>query len=229
MKNYVIIGGSSGIGKALTEKLSFTNKVFATFHQHEVLSSQNRSFHFLNVLEAKPAFDFFPEVIDGLVYCPGSILLKPIHRLTTTDFANDYALNVIGAVKTIQAALPYMKLSTSASIVLFSTFAVQTGMPFHSMVASSKGAVEGLCRALAAELAPHVRVNCIAPSLTATPLSQTLINTEEKLNVLNQRHPLKRIGTAEDIASLASFLLSEESSWMTGQVLHLDGGMSSIK
>lgn len=229
MKNYVIIGGSSGIGKELAFRLSGSNQVFATYHQREVSSSQHLSYHFLNVMEEKPSFDFLPEVIDGLVYCPGSIVLKPFHRLTATDYTNDYALNVIGAVKTIQAALPRLKLSTEASIVLFSTVAVQSGMPFHSLVASSKGAVEGLCRSLAAELAPTIRVNCIAPSLTATPLAATLINTEEKLNASNQRHPLKRIGTTHDLASMASFLLSQESSWMTGQILHLDGGMSSIK
>ena len=138
-------------------------------------------------------------------------------------------MQTIGAIKTIQAVLPKLKDLGNASIVLFSTLAVQTGLNFHSMVASSKGAIEGLCRALAAEFAPSIRVNCIAPSLTDTPLAASLLNTEEKKLANAQRHPLKRVGSAEDISNLACFLLSEKSSWMTGQILHLDGGMSALK
>ena len=144
-------------------------------------------------------------------------------------FIGDFQLHLVGAVKTIQACLPNLKNSPHAAIVLFSTVAVQTGFNFHSMVASSKGAVEGLTKALAAELAPKIRVNCIAPSITDTPLSAALLNTAEKKEANAQRHPLKKIGKPEDLANLASFLLSEKSSWITGQVLHADGGMSSLK
>ena len=125
--------------------------------------------------------------------------------------------------------LPRLKKSGNASIVLFSTVAVQSGLPFHTQVAASKGALEGLTKALAAELAPTIRVNCIAPSLTDTPLAASLLNTEQKKEAIALRHPLKRIGTAGDIANMASFLLSPKASWITGQILHVDGGMSSLK
>ena len=136
---------------------------------------------------------------------------------------------MVGAVKVIQACLPKLKNASNSSIVLFSTIAVQMGFNFHSLVASSKGAVEGITKALAAEFAPKIRVNCIAPSITDTPLAASLLNTEEKKEANAQRHPLKKIGKAEDLANLAEFLLSEKSSWITGQILHADGGMSSLK
>ena len=183
----------------------------------------------LNVLDENPDFSFLPDVIDGLVYCPGAVNLKPFARIKPEDFVADYQLQLIGAVKVIQACLPKLKNSPQASIILFSTVAVQTGFNFHSLVASSKGAVEGLTKALAAEFAPKIRVNCIAPSITDTPLAATLLNTAEKKEANAQRHPLKKIGNPEDLANLAAFLLSEKSSWITGQVLHADGGMSSLK
>ena len=168
-------------------------------------------------------------MIDGLAYCVGSIQLKPFHRFTEEDFIRDYELQVLGAVKVIQEILPKLKQSSSPSIVLFSTVAVQTGFTFHSLVSASKGAIEGLTKALAAELSPKIRVNCIAPSITQTPLAGTLLNTEEKITANGQRHPLGRIGQPNDIAELAAFLLSEKSSWITGQIMHIDGGISTIK
>ncbi|MEP6597760.1 MAG: SDR family oxidoreductase, partial [Ginsengibacter sp.] len=117
----------------------------------------------------------------------------------------------------------------NASIVLFSTVAVQTGLPFHAQVAASKGALEGLTKALAAEFAPKIRVNCIAPSLTDTPLASSLLNTGQKAEANAQRHPLKRIGTTADIANLAEFILSDKASWITGQIIHVDGGISTLK
>jgi NAD(P)-dependent dehydrogenase (short-subunit alcohol dehydrogenase family) len=141
----------------------------------------------------------------------------------------DYKLQVLGAIKSIQAVFPRLKKSTSASIVLFSTVAVQSGFHYHSLVSTSKGAIEGLTRTLAAELAPSIRVNCIAPSLTDTPLSGNLLNLPEKREAHALRHPLKRTGTAEDIANLAEFLLTATSSWITGQILHVDEGISSLK
>jgi NAD(P)-dependent dehydrogenase (short-subunit alcohol dehydrogenase family) len=163
------------------------------------------------------------------VYCPGSVVLKPFARIKAEDFAADYQLQVIGAVKILQTCMPKMKNAGNASVVLFSTVAVQTGFNFHSLVASSKGAVEGLTRALAAELAPRIRINCIAPSITDTPLASALLSSQEKREANAQRHPLKKIGRPEDLANLAAFLLSEKSSWITGQILHADGGMSSLK
>ena len=164
MKTYCVIGGSSGIGKALCEKLSANHRVYATYHQHEMASLPSCIYAPLNVLDEHPDFSFLPDILDGIVYCPGTILLKPFNRVTQADLLHDYRVNVIGAIQCIQAALPNLKRADHASIVLFSTVAVQLGMPFHSLVSSSKGAVEGLCKALAAELAPSIRVNCIAPS-----------------------------------------------------------------
>ena len=142
---------------------------------------------------------------------------------------NDYSLQVLGAVKTIQGVVSKLKSTENASIVLFSTVAVQTGLPFHSQVSASKGAIEGLTKALAAEYAPKIRVNCIAPSLTDTPLAASLVNNEQKREANAQRHPLKRIGKAEDLAHMAAFLLSDKASWISGQILHVDGGYSTLK
>jgi NAD(P)-dependent dehydrogenase (short-subunit alcohol dehydrogenase family) len=231
MQNQVIIGASSGIGRALAQVLvNEGHRVYGTFNK----TTENRpegltGYTHLNVLDENPDFSFLPENIDGLVYCPGAVNLKPFARIKPEDFISDYQLQLVGAVKVVQACLPKLKNSSQASVVLFSTVAVQTGFNFHSLVASSKGAVEGLTKALAAEFAPKIRVNCIAPSITNTPLAGTLLNTDEKKDANAQRHPLKKIGQPEDLANLAAFLLSEKSSWITGQVLHADGGMSSLK
>jgi NAD(P)-dependent dehydrogenase (short-subunit alcohol dehydrogenase family) len=174
-------------------------------------------------------FTFIPDVLHGLVYCPGSIQLKPMTAFREQDFIMDYRLNVIGALRILQKALPALKKSGSASVVLFSTVAVKTGMPFHSLVASSKGAIEGLTRSLGAEWAPNIRVNAIAPSLTDTPLAAGLLNVDTKRQAMAERHPLKRIGTAKEIAGIAEFLLSEDATWMSAQVIHTDGGMGNIK
>ncbi len=230
-KNYVIIGGSSGIGKRLATMLSTDNRVFATYYKNQLTDNEdsNLTYHFCNVLDDKPAFDYLPETIDGIVYCPGSINLKPFARIPINDFTDDYQLNVAGAIKIIQLLLPKLKAARKASLILFSTVAVQQGFTFHSIVASSKGAIEGLTRALAAEFAPSIRVNCIAPSITDTPLSSSLLNNDAKKEANANRHPLKRIGNTDDIANMAAFLLSDKSSWITGQILAVDGGMSSIK
>ena len=231
MKNYLIIGGSSGIGNELAIQLSQSgNQVFATFNKSEPKNENAHiQFHQLNVLEETLSLDFLPDELAGLVYCPGSINLKPFERIKPADFETDYKLQVIGAIKIIQSVLSRLKKSENASIVLFSTVAVQTGLPYHTQVSASKGALEGLTKALAAELAPLIRVNCIAPSLTDTPLAASLLNTEQKKEANALRHPLKRIGTTEDIANMAAFLLSQKASWITGQILHVDGGMSSLK
>jgi NAD(P)-dependent dehydrogenase (short-subunit alcohol dehydrogenase family) len=231
MKNILIIGGSSGIGLQLAKQLAASNNnVTATFNKTEVEDQINGvSFHHLDVFGNDLDFSFLPNVIDGFVYCPGSISLKPFGRIKPEDFQNDYNLNVIGAVKTLQAALPKLKNSEKPAIVFFSTVAVQLGLNFHSQVAASKGAIEGLTKALAAEMSPKIRVNCIAPSLTDTPLSAVLLSSDEKREANAQRHPLKKVGTASDLANIAAFLLSEKSSWITGQIIHVDGGMSTLK
>lgn len=170
-----------------------------------------------------------PEIIDGLVYCPGTINLKPFHRLKSDDFLTDWQVNFLGAVNIIQSLLPNLKKAENPVIILFSTVAVTTGMPFHSSIAAAKGAIEGFTRSLAAELAPQIRVNCIAPSLTQTSLAEKLLNTTEKMDGASKRHPLQRFGQTADIAEMACFLLSDKAGWITGQVLHVDGGMSTLK
>jgi NAD(P)-dependent dehydrogenase (short-subunit alcohol dehydrogenase family) len=231
MKTYLIIGASSGIGLQLANTLATEgNSVIGTYNSHPIENiNSNITYHHLNVLDAVLNLSFVPETIDGLVYCPGSINLKPFGRIKAEDFTNDFNLQVGGFIKVLQAVQPNLKKSEHASIVVFSTVAVQTGMPFHTQVSTSKGAIEGLTKALAAEFAPSIRVNCIAPSLTETPLAAQLLNTDEKKAAIALRHPLKKIGTSNDIANMASFLLSEKASWITGQIMHVDGGMGSIK
>ena len=229
--NYLIIGGSSGIGKAIVETLRQQgHRVFASYHQHPVSSESDQVSYF--PLDATQRAEWpadLPDQLDGLVYCPGTINLKPFHRIEPEAFTADFDLQVSGAVRIIQDMLPRLKSGNGASVVLFSTVAVQSGYSFHSQVAASKGAIEGLTRALAAELAPSIRVNAIAPSLTDTPLAAKLLSTEEKREANAQRHPLKKIGSPQNIADMAAFLLTDKSAWITGQIMHVDGGMSAVK
>jgi len=231
MKNYLVVGAGSGIGLALTKLLSEKgHKVYAMTSQPEKLDQlQNIELVQADFLSADWKGDDLPESLDGLVYCPGTINLKPIRGLKMDDFRHDFEVNVIGAVKVIQAALKALKKGGHASIVLFSTVAVAQGMPFHASIAAAKGAVEGLAKSLAAELAPTIRVNAIAPSLTETPLASRLLSSPEKMEASANRHPLKRIGQAGDIAHMAAFLLSDQTSWITGQVIGVDGGMAALK
>ena len=230
MKNYLVIGASSGIGEKVAKILNDAGEhVDGTYNKTQMENDlPNLHFHFLDVLGEEMNLGFVPEQLDGLVYCPGTINLRPFARIKPDEFTSDFELQVGGAVKVIQAVLPNLKQTEQASVVLFSTVAVQKGFSFHSQVSTSKGAIEGLTRALAAELAPKIRVNCIAPSLTDTPLSARLLNTDDKIKANADRHPLRRIGTPQDIAEMAVFLLSEKSGWMTGQVIHVDGGLSTL-
>jgi NAD(P)-dependent dehydrogenase (short-subunit alcohol dehydrogenase family) len=230
MRNYLIIGGTSGIGKALVKTLQKEGNITATFNQTQPEENLNNiNFIHLDVLEDSLDLDNLPEEIHGFAYCPGSINLKPFHRFSEEDFLNDFKLQVLGATKIIREILPKLKLSGTSSIVLFSTVAVQNGFNFHSQVAMSKGAIEGLTKSLAAEFAPKIRVNAIAPSLTDTPLAGKILSTPEKKAAQAEYNPLKKIGSAEDIAEIAAFLLSKKSSWITGQIIHVDGGFSTLK
>jgi NAD(P)-dependent dehydrogenase (short-subunit alcohol dehydrogenase family) len=230
MSRIVIVGGSYGIGLEIVKQLSLgENEVIVLSRTNEFLSSIKNVTHFnfdINNMETFPAIN---GVVDGLVYCPGSINLKPFPRYTVADFSNDLYINATSGALVMQKLLPNLKESLKASVVFFSTVAVQIGMPFHSSIAMAKGAVEGLAKSLAAEYAPKIRVNCVAPSITETPLSEKLVNTNEKKEVAGNRHPLKRIGTTEDIANTVTFLLSNQSSWITGQLFHVDGGLSTLK
>jgi len=231
MKNYLIIGASSGIGKALALQLAQANHtVTATYNTHlPEAETAGVQWHQLDILQDNPDLSFIQTPIDGLVYCPGSINLKPFNRLNPADFLNDWQINFLGAVKVIQAVLPLLKQAGNASIVLFSTVAVGTGMPFHASISAAKAAVEALAKSLAAELAPAIRVNCIAPSLTNTALAEKLLSTPEKTDASAKRHPLQRIGQPAEMAALAAFLLSADAAFITGQVIHADGGLSAVK
>ena len=230
MRNYVIIGGSSGIGLELVSMLEKENaNVIATYNKNIVQDRQNVKYFKFDVKTDVLNIEDFPEEIHGLAYCPGSINLKPFHRFKDEDFIDDFKLQVLGATKIIQLLLPKIKKSQDSSILLFSTIAVQFGFNFHSQVAISKGAIEGLTRSLAAELSPTIRVNAIAPSLTKTNLANRFLNTEEKIDLQSKKHPLKKLGEVKDIAEAATYLLTPKSSWVTGQILHVDGGYSTIK
>lgn len=229
MKNILIIGGSTGIGFALTKQLSQDNQVFATYAKHETASSENINFHYLNVLDEHLDLSFLPETLDGLVYCPGAINLKPFARLKTDDFLQDYQLQVLGAIKVIQQVVSKLKQSPNASIVLFSTVAVQTGFNFHTLVSTSKGAIEGLTKALAAEYAPKIRINCIAPSITDTPLAGNILNTPEKKRSQCAATSFEKSWRSGRHCQFSSIFISEKSNWITGQIFHIDGGISSLR
>ncbi|MEO5944974.1 MAG: SDR family oxidoreductase [Ferruginibacter sp.] len=232
MKNILIVGAGKGIGLKTAQLLAAENKLFTISRNRTAeLETLNTTFYQLDAAnEELDSLNDLPENIHGLVYCPGSINLKPFNRLTRKDFQDDFNQNVLGAVAVIQKVLPNLKKAGGASIVLFSTVAAKLGMPFHASIATSKAAIEGLAKSLAAELAASkIRVNVIAPSLTDTPLAGFLLSTEEKKEASNKRHPLQRIGTPEEMASLVSFLLNDQSSWITGQVIGVDGGMGSLK
>lgn len=229
-KNYLIVGGSSGIGFELTKQLSIAgNQVTVLSRTEGELSTLQNVNHIAYDVTGNDVPDISMEAIDGFVYCPGTINLKPFHGLKLHDFQYDFDVNVKGAIKTLQSVIKPLKKAESPAIVFFSTVAVQQGMAFHSSVAASKGAIEGLTRSLAAELAPSIRVNCIAPSLTDTPLASKFLASEEKRHASAKRHALNRIGTAQEIAKTASYLLSDNAGWITGQVIGVDGGMSAIK
>lgn len=227
-KNTLIIGASSGIGAAIFQKLqSGENRVFTA---GRTIQKSAGHVHFDAETDPFVIPESWPDTFHGFVYCPGTINLKPINRLTRADFLLDYQINVLGFVTVLQTMLPRIKKANGSSVVVFSTVAAQVGLGFHASIAAAKGGLQSLALSLAAELASsHIRVNTIAPSLTDTPLAAHLLNTPEKIEASSKRHPLQRIGNVNDIASMAAYLLSNDASWITGQTLTIDGGMSRLK
>lgn len=225
--NYLIIGSSSVIANHLQKNLLSSSQEIWSLSRSDVNPDATHHLTWPSVKDELPN-DFLPDELHGLVYFPGTISLKPFHRTSQDDFMKDLEINFLGAVKTLQWALPSLKKG-NASVVLLSTVAASIGMSFHSSIASSKGALEGLAKSLAAEWAPSIRVNVVAPSLTDTPLASGFLSTEDKRQAAMKRHPLNKFGTPDDISNAVKFLLSPESSWMTGQTLHVDGGLSSVK
>lgn len=224
-KNIVLVGGSSGIGLKLAELLKEQ-------HSLTIISRTDPELTGVTHHTADITSDELPELddpIDGLVYLPGSINLKPFKMLREDNFRDDFEINLLGAVKAIKKYEQNLKDSGNASVVMFSTVAVQQGLSFHASISAAKGAVEGFIRSMAAEYAPDIRFNAIAPSIVDTPLAKNLLRNDKQKKRSEERHPMKRIGEPKDIAAAAKFLLSDESSWMTGQIIHIDGGLSSIK
>ena len=229
MKNYLVIGASNGIGKAVAAKLAQEAKVYGTYFLHQPETGmENVTFQKFDVLNDTYDILDVPDTLDGIVYCPGSINLKPFNRFSEKDILEDMRLQVTGGLSAVQQNIKALKNASNASVVFISTVAVQKGFAYHTQVSISKGAVEGMTKALAAELAPHVRVNCVAPSLTDTQLAGRMLSTEEKKETHGKLHPMGRVGEPEDIANTIAFLLSDQSSWTTGQVLHVDGGRSTL-
>ena len=227
MSTYIVIGGSKGIGNAIIESLLASgNDVVNISRTKPEQQHDNLTHHTVDVLK-----DNLPEIdaADGLVYCPGSINLKPIARLSIEDFKNDFDINVLGAVKAVQKYLPVLKNGNQPAILLFSTVAAKLGMPFHASVAASKSAVEGLTKSLGAELAPTIRVNAIAPTVTNTDLASKLLRNERMIENMNERHPLKKYLEPKEVADMATFLLSEKAASLSGQIFEMDCGIVSFK
>jgi len=226
MKNILIIGGSKGIGNAVLQQQLEQNKVFNISRTEPDFSHTNLTHFSLNVLQ-----DELPDIenIDTLIYCPGSINLKPISGLSVDDFRNDFEINVIGAVKVIQKYLPVLKKGNQPSIVLFSTVAVKLGMPFHASIATAKAGVEGLVKSLGAELAPTIRVNAIAPTITETSLSASILRNDRMKENMIERHPMKSYLKPDEVANMVDFLISEKANSISGQIFEMDYGLVSFK
>ncbi|NNE03762.1 MAG: SDR family oxidoreductase [Arenibacter sp.] len=225
-KNILLIGGSHGIGLEIVQSLKDSHSIYVASRSNEHIASLPVQHIPFDVTTDELDLALLPEEIHGFVYCPGSINLKPLKMMGLDAFKEDMELNFFSLVKVVKTIMP--RMAQDSSMVFFSTVAVSVGMPFHTSVAAAKGAIEGFAKALAAENTPKVRVNVIAPSLVDTPLASRLLSNDKKKEFMAKRHPLKRVGEAKDIAKMAEFLLNENSSWMTGQILGVDGGMSTL-
>ncbi|RZK68127.1 MAG: SDR family oxidoreductase [Pedobacter sp.] len=231
-KNILVVGGSSGIGLSLIKLLEEEgSNIYAISRSPAEDWPAGVKYLKGDVTEIIEGVEtFLPEKLHGLVYSVGSITLKPFGRLNDADFISDFNLNVLGSARIIKQAMRSLKNASGSSIVLISSVAAKTGMPYHASIAAAKGAVEGMAVTLAAELAfQNIRVNVVAPSLTDTPLAANLLSTPEKREASAKRHPLGKIGEPEDISKLISFLLSDNSKWITGQIIGIDGGLGALK
>ncbi len=226
MKTIVVIGGSKGIGNAIVKTLVDSHKVINISRSTPEFTHENLKHHSCDVLN-----DELPELesMDGLVYCPGSINLKPFARLSLDDFKEDFEINVLGAVKSIQKYLEVLKKGEQPSIVLFSTVACKLGMPYHASIATAKSGVEGLVKSLGAELAPNIRINAIAPTVTDTDLASKLLRNDKMIENMTERHPLKKFLKPEEVAGMAAFLLSNNAASISGQVFEMDCGIVTFK
>ena len=230
-QTYLVAGASAGIGSAIAACLTEqgANVIALNRNEGELANNPNITFYPCDFTDRSVELPKMSGPINGLAYLPGTINLKPFQNLTEDDYRTDWEVNFLGATRLINHCLPNLKEANLSSIVLMSTVAVQQGMSYHASIASAKGAIEGLTRSLAAEFAPKIRVNAVAPSLTATGLAEHLIKDEKRKEQAGNRHPMQRIGAPQDIAEAVVYLLSEKSSWTTGQILHVDGGLSSIQ
>ena len=226
MNKIIIVGGSRGIGKEIINDLVNDNIIINLSRNKPELTHTNLTHYNVDVLSSD-----LPNLEDvtSIIYCPGSINLKPISRISLDEFREDFEINVIGAVKVIQKYLPILKKSNNASILLFSTVATKLGMPYHSTVAASKSAIDGLVKTLGAELAPKIRVNAIAPTITKTDLASKLLRNEKVIENMIERHPLKKILMPEEVSKMAKFLISKDASSISGQIFNLDAGIVSFK
>lgn len=230
-RQFVIVGGSKGIGLGIVRRLVADGDFVTVLSRSadSLAGVPGVTHHVFDATQDEIAQGMLPDTIDGLAYCPGSINLRMFRSLKPEMFRADFELNVVGAVRVIQAALPALKQSGAGSILLFSTVAVGQGMFAHASIAAAKGAIEGLTRTMAAEFSPEVRVNCLAPALTHTSLTEKFFSDEEKTKALGEKYPLGRTGTVDDLSSIGHFLLSPSSTWITGQVIGVDGGMSAVR
>lgn len=227
MKTFLLIGGSTGIGYSLThELLESGNKVLMASRNPPDIEHVDFTHYTFDVLQDDFSLLTTLGPLDGLIYLPGSIALKPLGMLKEEDFRSDMELNFFSLVKTVKIVAN--QLNQGASLLFFSSVAATTGMPFHTSIAAAKSAIEGFAKALAAENAPKWRVNVIAPSLTDTPLAGRLLSNDKKRELIAEKHPLKRVGSAQEIAQMAHFLLSDKAGWITGQVIGIDGGKSTL-
>jgi len=228
---YVIMGAHDGIGEALMQALN-ADSLYVTARNPDQIQNANATAVQLDVLDSESMQKALHAIdqsngIQGLAYCIGSIDLKPFAGASDQDFLKSFELNVLGAIRALRVLEKGLK-KAKGSVVLFSTVAVQQGFRGHTIISTAKGALEGLVRSLAAEWAPDVRVNALAPSLTDTPLGRSLVTSDPMREATKKLHPIPRLGTPEEMAALAAFLLSDQAGWITGQILSVDGGRSRI-